>query len=128
MKRRFDPIVVRRLRMAAAEEVERVLNALPAPLRRRAKQIPVILDAHPSAALIREGYDSDVLGLFVGREHADNDGNLLPSQILLFVENLWEAAQHDAATYREEVRRTLMHELGHYLGLDEDALADRDLD
>jgi predicted Zn-dependent protease with MMP-like domain len=34
----------------------------------------------------------------------------------------------DAATFREEVRRTYLHELGHYLGLDEDDLADRDLD
>jgi predicted Zn-dependent protease with MMP-like domain len=31
-------------------------------------------------------------------------------------------------TFQEEVRRTYLHELGHYLGLDEEALAERDLD
>ena len=28
----------------------------------------------------------------------------------------------------EQVRRTLLHEIGHYLGMDEDRLADLDLD
>ena len=33
----------------------------------------------------------------------------------------------DETTYRQEVRTTLLHELGHYLGLDEDDLDDRGL-
>lgn len=124
----MDAIVRRRLRAAAAEEVERVLNSLPLPLRQRAREIPVVIEDRPSVELIRDGYDADLLGLFVGREHADDESDPLPSEILLFVENLWEIADGDAAEFREEVRRTLLHELGHYLGLDEDALADRDLD
>ncbi len=124
----MDAIVRRRLRAAAAEEVERVLNSLPLPLRQRAREIPVVIEDRPSVELIRDGYDADLLGLFVGREHADDESDPLPSEILLFVENLWEIADGDAAEFREEVRRTLLHELGHYLGLDEDALAERDLD
>ncbi len=128
MNRRPDPVVRRRLHAAAAEEVARVLNALPAPLRRRAREIPVVIEDRPSIELVREGYDPDLLGLFVGGDHAADASDPLPPEILLFVENLWEEAAGDAAVFREEVRRTLLHELGHYLGLDEDDLAERGLD
>ena len=39
-----------------------------------------------------------------------------------------EQAAGDIKTFREEVRKTLMHELGHYLGLDEDDLIERGLE
>lgn len=52
----------------------------------------------------------------------------MPPQIILFLENIWEYAEGDAGVYRVEVRTTLLHELGHYLGLDEDDLAERGLD
>ena len=48
--------------------------------------------------------------------------------IWLFLENIWDYAGRDTAAYREEVRVTYVHELGHYLGLDEDDLEVRDLD
>ena len=43
-----------------------------------------------------------------------------PTQIILFLENLWEFAGTDEAAYREEIRITYLHELGHYFGMDED--------
>jgi predicted Zn-dependent protease with MMP-like domain len=51
----------------------------------------------------------------------------MPPQILLFYENLWDFAGGEEETYREEVRITYLHELGHYLGLDEDELDERGL-
>ena len=47
---------------------------------------------------------------------------------LLFLGNILEEADEAGTTFEEEVGRTYLHELGHYLGLDEDALAERDLD
>jgi len=44
------------------------------------------------------------------------------------LENILEEAEDAGTTFEEEVRRTYLHELGHYLGLDEAALAARDLD
>lgn len=52
----------------------------------------------------------------------------IPPQIILFLENLWDFSDGDEAIYREEIRITLLHELGHYLGLDELDLEDRGLD
>ena len=47
--------------------------------------------------------------------------------ITRFLDNLWEFSERDRDTYREEVRLTLLHELGHFLGLDEDQVAARGL-
>ena len=52
----------------------------------------------------------------------------MPPQIILFLENLWEISDGDEAVFRDEIRTTYMHELGHYLGLDEDDLYDRGLE
>ena len=120
----------KRLRVAAQDEITDTLRALPDPLRREAARVPIVLEPRPSKDLVEDGLAADTLGLFVGEAFPDAYAGAqdLPAQILLFLENLWEYARHDSATYREEVRRTLLHELGHYLGLDEDALFDRDLD
>jgi predicted Zn-dependent protease with MMP-like domain len=52
----------------------------------------------------------------------------MPPQIILFLDNLWDFADRDEGVFRQEVRTTLLHELGHYLGLDEDDLTERGLD
>ena len=55
-------------------------------------------------------------------------GSPMPSQIILYLDNIWDEADSDEETFLEEVRTTFLHELGHYLGLDEDGLFDRGLD
>jgi predicted Zn-dependent protease with MMP-like domain len=65
----------------------------------------------------------DLLGLFEGQSHDAGEYVSSPGElprIRLFLDNLWDYAESDRAAFREEVRVTLLHELGHYLGLDED--------
>jgi predicted Zn-dependent protease with MMP-like domain len=50
-----------------------------------------------------------------------------PSSIALFQRNL-ERHVRDEAELREEIEVTLLHEVGHFLGLDEDDLRERGLD
>jgi predicted Zn-dependent protease with MMP-like domain len=45
-----------------------------------------------------------------------------------FSENLWDYAEGDEEIFREEVRVTYFHELGHYLGLEEGDLEDRGIE
>ena len=114
----------------ALEEVAAILAALPAPLREPARALPVTLEARPSRAQVREGIEADTLGLFIGPDFASQETTAtpLPPQIILFLENLWEQAEADEEVFREEVRITYLHELGHYLGLDEDDLFERGLE
>lgn len=119
-----------KLKQIAQVEVEATLNALPAPLRQRAAEIPVTFEPMPNAAFVAEGIEPDSLGLFTGPAFGEEElsASPLPPQIILYLENLWDFAAADPEIYREEVRTTYLHELGHYLGLDEDDLTERGLE
>jgi len=118
----------KKLRELALTEVEATLAALPEPLRERAVKLPVTLERFPNDGLQADGIESDTLGLFTGAEFADEGNVPLPPQIILFLENLWDFAEGDEEIFREEARMTYLHELGHYLGLDEDDLIERGLE
>jgi predicted Zn-dependent protease with MMP-like domain len=119
-----------RLLELAQAEVEATLRALPLPLQAPARQLPVIFEPRPGRELIADGLDPDILGLFVGepRAHEEDGRGGLPPQILLFLENLWDFAEADEEIFLEEVHTTFLHELGHYLGLDEADLEERGLE
>lgn len=120
--------LVDQLRRLALDEVAATLEALPAPLRERARQVPVTLERVPNAGLQADGIEADTLGLFVGPDFAEEESVPMPPQIILFLDNLWEQAARNEEAFREEVRTTYLHELGHYLGLDEDELTERGLE
>ena len=119
-----------KLHALAQAEVKATLAALPKPLRDRAQALPVTYQRLPNKAQLGDGIYPDTLGLFVGPEFAYEETTALPlpPQIILFLENLWDMAEGDEDSFREEVRTTYLHELGHYLGLDEDDLFDRGLE
>ena len=119
---------LKKLEALAAAEVEATLAALPAPLREHARKLPVTFERAPHRELVADGIEPDTLGLFTGPEFADEEHSTLPPQIILFLENIWDLAEGDDEFFREEVRTTFLHELGHYLGLDEDELTERGLE
>ena len=116
------------LQKLALKEIEATLAALPKPLREQAQKLPVTLERVPNAGLQADGIESDTLGLFTGAEFADEGNAVLPPQIILFLENLWDFAEGDEAVFRDEVHTTFLHELGHFFGLNEDDLMERGLD
>jgi len=107
--------------------VERGLAELPAEVREHLQQIPVVIEPLPSRALLTAETPPlapDLLGLFVGhhlmgRSHSDPPA--APGAIYLFRRNLLRACR-DRDELAREVRITVQHEVGHYLGLDEDDL------
>ncbi|MBE7499684.1 MAG: metallopeptidase family protein [Verrucomicrobiales bacterium] len=114
----------------AQEEVRGTNRRLPRALRPHAEALPVCYEPRPNHAILADGWEPDLLGLFVGKAYGEEESGYadVPSQILLFLENLWDFAEEDEDIYREEVRTTYLHELGHYLGLDEIDLEARGLD
>ncbi|MBM4163224.1 MAG: hypothetical protein FJ222_02090 [Lentisphaerae bacterium] len=70
-----------------------------------------------------------LLGLFDAPAYADasTDTEPRPPAIRLFIRNLRDASDDDPGVFCDEVRVTYLHELGHLLGLDEDALDARGL-
>jgi len=118
----------KRLCAIATAEIEATLSALPKPLRERAEKLPVTFERRPNAGLQADGIEPDTLGLFTGAEFVEEGHVPLPPQIFLFLENLRDFAEEDEEIFRKEVRTTLLHELVHYLGLDEDELTERGLE
>jgi predicted Zn-dependent protease with MMP-like domain len=119
-----------RLNWIARQVVEHVQRQLPNGVKAAAASVPVCYEPHPNADLLADGLEPDILGLFVGLEHLGNlgEGEFLPPQILLFIENIWDLADGDETAYRDEVRLTYLHELGHFLGWDEDEIARQGLE
>ena len=122
-----DPLWQRMLSLADGE-VKAVLAGLPDEVRDKAGDLIVLLEPWPSDELVEDGIEPDLLGLFSGDSYPDGPSSeSLPPQVHLFLENLWDYCEEDEKRFREEVRVTYLHELGHYLGLDEDDLLLRDL-
>lgn len=118
------------LKQLAVAEVEAALAELPAPLRERIAHLPVAFERVPHPDFVAEGIEADSLGLFTGPSFGEEElsASPVPPQIFLFLENLWNVAEGDEEIYLEEVHTTYLHELGHYLGLDEDDLFERGLE
>jgi predicted Zn-dependent protease with MMP-like domain len=119
-----------RLIALAADAVGAAQRQLPPEIRALARGVPVHYEAKPAADVLADGFEPDILGLFTGTSHGMElaQDNPSPAQILLYVENLWDFAEGDVEIFRDEARLTYLHELGHYLGWDEDELAARGLD
>lgn len=114
----------------ADEEACAVRAALPADLRERTAGLIITLDPKPARdEEMQEGDGDALLGLFVGASFGEGMETLdpMPSAIRLFIENLRDEAGDDPVRFRQEVRTTLLHEIGHYLGLEEDQLEERGL-
>lgn len=118
---------------AFAEVATRASDRLPERFRSVLAEVAVTIEDVPSDDILEEGGDdmdaSDLLGLFVGvslAERSHLDPGSLPPRILLFRRNL-ERYALDPADLEEQIAVTLYHELGHYLGLDEDELEAIDL-
>lgn len=118
------------LQRLAEEEIAATRDELPDELRVLAEKLPVVNQLHPSAEILGDMFEPDILGMFIGPPHgqATGEGNDVPAQILLFLGNLWEYAEAEQEVFLDEVHVTYLHELGHYFGWDEDDLAARDLD
>ena len=118
------------LTQIAADTVGAAQRQLPGEIRSLAQKVAVHYERAPGEDLIAEGFEPDILGLFTGSPYGTelSDDQPSPPQILLYLESLWELAEGDLDVYREEVRVTYLHELGHYLGWDEDQVTARGLE
>jgi predicted Zn-dependent protease with MMP-like domain len=115
-----------RLSLWAEEEISQLVQDLPPSLGQILDRIAILLEDVPSPDRREEGIEPDQLGLFEGVGAEDPGSHQVP-RIVLWLGNLWDYSYHDEEAFREEVRVTFLHELGHYLGLDEDDLEARDL-
>ena len=100
---------------------ESALEELPARAQELLRNVPIVIAELPAEADVGTGLDPRALGLFTGTSHADPThlgGQPGLTQIVLFRRNLERVAAGEDEL-REEIRVTLLHETGHFFGLDD---------
>lgn len=113
--------------------VDRAVASIPTPFRAALDEIALVIADEPSAEQLREndmGPDETLYGLYEGvpLDEWDGGGIAVPTRILLFRLPLEEDFP-DPDDLADEVRITILHELAHHLGIeDEDHLAELGID
>lgn len=100
--------------------VSQVLDTLPEPFRSRLSNLAIIIEDSPPSEPYRGGL---LLGLFYGvpRTQKSVFSADPPDHIFLYQKNI-EAICSSESEIANQIRDTLLHEIGHYFGLTEDEL------
>jgi predicted Zn-dependent protease with MMP-like domain len=92
------------------EHVRRALDALPPDLAQGLDNVAVVVEDEHSG-------EPDLFGLF-------EEAPYLPAKVTIYKRPLVETFGHDPGELEHEIRVTVLHELAHYFGIDEDRLAE----
>jgi len=98
---------------------EAVLASLPQSVADAVGDVPIVLEARPPPGIVDDGFDPRAVGLFEGDVAFGDAVSDRPVRIVVFYANLMATCRDDAEL-EEQLRITLLHEIGHALGLDED--------
>jgi predicted Zn-dependent protease with MMP-like domain len=99
------------------EHVERALASLPTELRQAMSNVEIVVEDENSD-------DPDLFGLYLGiplTERGDYVG-VLPDKIAIYRLPLEDEFGDDPAVLEDEIRITVLHEVAHHFGIDEDRL------
>jgi predicted Zn-dependent protease with MMP-like domain len=92
------------------EQVRQALDALPPELARGLENVAVVVEEENAD-------DPGILGLF-------QDAPYMPAKVTIYRRPLEADFGHDPARLEHEIRVTVLHELAHYFGIDEQRLAE----
>jgi predicted Zn-dependent protease with MMP-like domain len=127
----FDP----ELRATFDEQLELLLPELPQQVRDFMERVPLVVEDYPSNAILRKmrvRHPSHLCGLYTGipliKRSVEQSG--VPSDVIhIYRLGILSASRrrggtNDGTRIREEIRKTILHEYGHHVGLTERELHD----
>jgi predicted Zn-dependent protease with MMP-like domain len=109
-----------------ARVMAEVLDSLPTEFRSRIRNVAVLVEDVPPGQPPHGRPGRLLLGLFHGVPMTKKSVFGLstgPDYVVLYQKNI-EAVCSSEAEIREQIRRTVIHEFGHYFGMDEEQLKD----
>lgn len=108
--------------------MDEVLDSLPAWVHEAIDNLVVVVEDEPTSE--QDPTNEGLLGLYSGVSLLDRAGGywgVMPDQIIIFrLPHLQLGLEHDELA--DEIRRTLLHELAHHLGIEDRRLEELDWD
>lgn len=112
------------MRRAAFERlVAQALDGLPPKFAERLRNVAVMVEARPSREVAAE-LGGDILGLYQGVsefEQSPMAAYELPEIVVIYQENIEAVCRTDGEII-DEVRKTVIHEIGHHFGLSDEEM------
>jgi predicted Zn-dependent protease with MMP-like domain len=117
------------------EQLDWVLERLPPLVHELIERVPLHVEDYPSARVMEQmgvEYRDDLCGLFTGipiSERSVNHSFTLPDVVTIYREGILGMATNRRGEVtiprlRRQIRITILHELAHYHGLNEDQLTE----
>jgi predicted Zn-dependent protease with MMP-like domain len=101
------------------EHVRRALETLPPDLREAMSNVAIVVEEENPE-------DPDLFGLYLGVPLVERDSStyqgVLPDKIAIYRRPLEEEFSDDPDVLEDEIRITVLHEVAHHFGIDEDRL------
>jgi predicted Zn-dependent protease with MMP-like domain len=107
--------------------VREAIAEIPPELRRRLSNVDIVIEQRPTPEdleLAGIGHGHLLLGLYHGiplPDRGENYNLVMPDKISIYQESI-EAVSDDEDEVIEQVRVTVLHEIAHYFGIDDDRL------
>jgi predicted Zn-dependent protease with MMP-like domain len=98
--------------------VDKALESLPPQFQQLLDNVAIFIEDRPSRSLLRE------LGMYEGVPQTERTSSydlVTPDRITLFQRPIEDSCDTDAEA-AEEIRRTILHEVGHHFGIDDNRL------
>lgn len=109
--------------------VERALSRIPVEIRRHLKNLAISIEPRPTRELLAQmgiPTDETLFGVYTGvplPERSVTDPPLYPDEIVIFREPLQDYCRN-IEELETEIEITVVHEIAHFLGIDEERLAE----
>ena len=106
--------------------VAEVLDELPEYVRARLENVAVLVEERARPGRHPDDASRELLGLYEGINRVDRASGyhlVTPDRITLFWRPIIEEVGHgDLEAIRREIRKTVIHEVAHHFGMDDDEL------
>jgi predicted Zn-dependent protease with MMP-like domain len=107
--------------MTFEEHVRAAVESLPAELRAAMSNVDIVVEEENPE-------DPDLFGLYLGipltERGVESYAGVLPDKIAIYRRPLEEEFGNDPEVLEEEIRITVVHEIAHHFGIDEDRIAE----
>jgi predicted Zn-dependent protease with MMP-like domain len=110
------------------ELVEEAMEAIPEEFDEYIENIEVSVEQYPSLELLKSlgmSSNDELYGVYMGVPYTKRRRSwspLFPDSIVIFQKPIERLCRGDERKVREQILRTVMHEIGHYFGISEERL------